>query len=483
MKSGQIIFLFLLFVISGCRVGPSYSPPCPIIPEEWKNTAQDKSKEPCVDLWWEIFQDAYLNELVQFAILNNYNLYRALERIAEARAIAGVERSNLFPQVNLTPSYLSTGTLFQMFGLSATPLGTNINPIIRVHEMQYNFPFNLNYEIDLWGKLRREWESAVYNAQSKEEAFRSLLLSLTADLASFYFNLRALDSDILMLQETIETRKTSLLLTQKRNTAGLANELDVARAQLLLSNGEAEYHDAVRQRLLLENSIATLIGVPASLFCMPQLPLESSPPIIPAGLPSEILLRRPDIAEAERMMASEHALIGVAYASYYPSLTLTGILGFSSPDLKNFFSWPSRFWSFGATIAQTIFDAGKIGCNIEVAKARYRQAIGHYQQTVVRAFQEVEDALNNIEQQAKQAESLYSSVNAAIKTLELSNRRYSNGLANYLDVMDSQREELSAKRTWINIQGARFISTVQLVKALGGGWGCAHEQPIEYLSH
>lgn len=463
--------LFLVLFLTGCRLGPVYTPPCTEVPNEWKSAAPENI-QTCVDLWWEVFQDEHLNELEQLAILNNYDLFSSLNRIAEARAIAGVERADLFPQLTLNPSYMNTGTLFKIYGLSAFPIppGTVINPILRVHEMEYTFPFNLNYELDFWGKIRGEWESAVFNAQAKEEAFRMLLLSLTTDLASFYFNLRALDADLAMLRATIESRQKSFDLIQKRNSSGLANQLDVARATLQLSNVEAEYEDALRQRMLFENAIATLIGVPASLFCMQTLPLESEPPIIPAGLPSDILLRRPDIAEAERSMASEHALIGVAYASYYPSLSLTGALGFASPDIKNFFSWNSRFWMIGANIAQVIFDGGRTQSFVEAAWARYNQTRGKYQQTIVRAFQEVEDALNNIEQQAKQAQYLDTSVQAASRTLQLSNSRYLNGLANYLDVMDSQREELAAKRVWINVQGARYVSTVQLIKALGGGW-------------
>lgn len=473
MKKTPFLLLFLTLFFTACRIGPNYEPPCPSVPEDWKNVAQENTTAPCVDVWWEVFEDERLNELAGLAVLNNYNLYQALERMAEARAIAGITRSALFPQFTLLPQYSNTETLTKLAGINQIPLplGTTIPPVTRVHQMQYTFPINMIYEVDLWGQIRSIWDSALYTAQAREEAARSLLLSLTADLASYYFNLRALDSDILMLLDIIESRKTSLRLVEKRNRSGLVNELDVARAQLQLTNAEAEYHDAVRQRMLLENSIATLIGVPASDFTLPQLPLDVDPPIIPAGIPSDVLLRRPDIAEAERSMASAHALIGASYASYFPFLNLTGALGFASPDLKHFFSWSSRFWSLGATAAQILFDAGRTGCVVEATWARFHQAKGNYQQTVLQAFQDVEDALNNIEQQAKQAQSLYSSVQAATKTFQLSNRRYLNGLGNYLDVMDSQREELSAKRSWINVQGARYISTINLIKALGGGWG------------
>lgn len=228
--------------------------------------------------------------------------------------------------------------------------------------------------------------------------------------------------------------------------------------------------DAERQRTLLENMLATLIGMPASQFCIVNNPLLQIPPQIPAGVPTDILLRRPDLAKAERAAASEHALIGAAYASFFPSLSLSGTLGFLSPDLKNFMKWRSRFWQMAANSNETVFDGGKNCGNLEAAWARFKQASADYQQQVLTAFQEVEDALNNLEFQAKQYNNLQTAVNAARTTSRLSHQRYKQGLINYLEVVDSDRSQLDAELNLLNILGLRYNSTVQLIKALGGSW-------------
>lgn len=469
--------------LTGCRLGPAYSPPRALVPEEWKTEEipGDETLSGNICNFWEVFNDTTLNDLEEQAIKNNPNLYIALERVCEAKALTCIERSKLFPQATLDPAYSSTGTLFKLYGLSDFPqiLGSGIKPIIRVHEMQYLLPLNLNYELDLFGKLRGGYEAAFLNAESKEAAYYTALLSLTTDLAANYFNLRSLDLQIELLLETIEARKKGLELTSSRFNKGLINYIDVSSAMLELANTEAEYQDSVRQRELFENAIAALLGMPASLFCLPSNPLRELPPNIPAGIPSEVLFQRPDIAEAERTMASQHAEIGVAYASFLPAISLTGTLGFFSPDLRDFLSWKSRLWLIGANASQTIFDAGKNICNAEVAWSRFLQSTGTYQQTVLTAFQEVEDALNNLEQQAKQSTFLASATSAAAKTLTLAEQRYKNGLVTYLEVVDSERSQLQAERNLANLLGQRYISTIQLIKALGGSFGVKFAEEAE----
>lgn len=477
---------FLIFLLSGCRLGPNYAPPVVTSPEDWKTEqSADSSVSGNICNYWEVFHDETLNALEMEAIENNPNLYVALERVYEARALAGIERSRIFPQVTLNPAYSTTGTLFKLYGLSQVPALANfgLKPIIRVHEMQYFLPLNLNYEIDLFGKLQSGYESAFLNAQSKEAAYYTALLTLTSDLAANYFNLRSLDLQIILLENTIEARKKSLEFNSSRYKSGLSNYIDVSSAMLELSNTEAEYEDSLRQRQLFENAIATLIGKPASIFCLPPNPLQEPPPVIPAGIPSEILFQRPDIAEAERTMASQNAQIGVAYASFFPSLSLTGTLGFFSPDFRDFLSWKSRFWSFGANAAQVIFDAGRNCSNLEVTWSRFFQSSGTYQQTVLTAFQEVEDALNNLEQQARQSNYLFEATQAAQKTLSLAENRFKNGLVTYLEVVDSERSELQTQRNFANLLGQRYISTIQLIKALGGSFGVSFAEDIEEICH
>lgn len=466
------IFVLFLATLSGCRLGPRYNPPLPEAPAEWKAAHADPDPIPEVCNWWEVFEDPILCYLEEQAVSNNPNLYVALQRVEEARAQAGVSKADLYPQFNLNPNATNTVTLFKIYGLQDFPFlsTTKIPSVIRVHEAQYNFPFNLNYEVDLWGKIRGQYESAYFNAEAEAWGYYSSLLSLTSDLANSYFLMRSLDAQIDLLEQNVKDRQTNLALTQSRYSKGLSPLIDVTEAELALTNTESTYLDTVRQRNLQENIIATLIGVPASDFTLEHNPLTDLPPEIPPGVPSTILLKRPDIAQAERHMESEHVLIGSAYASLLPSLSLTASYGYSSPDLKEFLTTKSRYWSYGENIMQTLFDGFRKLENINIAKTRYREALGSYFQTVLTAFQEVEDSLNNLEYQARQIETLQKSVEAAKKTVELSNRRYKQGLINYFEVVTNQRTELETEQTYISLIGLQYQSTVQLIKAIGGEW-------------
>lgn len=465
----RISFILFVFLCSSCRVGPVYKPPEVSTPDSWKAHTLQPKGQAIVDNWWEVFGDELLNTLEQEAFENNPNLELALQRVAEARASVGVARADLFPQININPSYSNTGTLFKLYGVP-TGLIPGIKPIIRVHELLYSLPAVLSYELDLWGKYRSLYDSAVYNAEAQLEAYNATLLSLSADLASYYFNLRALDTQIDLLQETLGLRKESLKLTQGRYSHGIANAVDVSSAELEVSNVEAQYFDALRQRTLFENGIATLIGTPASCFTVEHRPLWDEPPVIPAGVPSTILLQRPDIAEAERTMASQHAQINAAYADFFPAISLTGTVGYLSPDLKDFLKWRSRYWQYGANGSQYVFDAGKRCSEVDVAWARFGQAEANYQQVVLKAFEEVENALNDLDMEAKEYASYQRSVKSADITMQLSTRRYTRGIIDYYNVIESQRSDLAAKSNLINILGLRYQATIQFIKALGGSW-------------
>lgn len=463
------ILFFLMILLSSCQLGPPYTPPTPRVPNEWKSPHYTTTQEPEFAHWWEIFRDPQLDRLEEQAIENNPNLYAALERFFAARAHAGVQQSNLWPQINLTPSYMNQGILFKLYGVPPNAF-PGIKEILRIHQMQYTLPFNLSYELDLWGKLCGQYKSALYNAQAQFEAFNTVMLSLTADVAGNYYNLRTLDKQLVLLKDTLDLRSQTLKLTRSRFQHGLVPLLDITNAEQLFFNAEADYYDSLRQRNNIENAIATLLGLPASEFSIEPNPLEGAPPEVPPGIPSDVLYQRPDIAEAERKMASEHQLIGVAYASFFPSLTLTGTLGWSSPDFKNFLKNFSRWWLIGADISQFIFDAGKRVSDAQKAWADYCEAVFNYQQTILTAFQEVEDALNNLELQAKQAGSLKASSDAASKAAGLSMDRYKRGVINFLEVIDSQRTELEVQSAYIAVQGQRYQSAINLIKALGGIW-------------
>lgn len=472
MNLNSFLISFVLICLAGCRLGPPYEPPAPVIPEDWKTEYDGCEPNPCVSYWWELFEDDTLNALELQAIENNPNLFAALQRVVEARAIAKGVSANLYPQINLQPSYSDIGELFKVNLPSnvAIPGGTALGKPFRVHLFQYTLPFDMSYEVDLWGKLRGQAESAIYNFQAQEDHYLSALLTLTTDVATNYFMLQTLDAQIELLKQTIEVRKKALNLNTSRFNNGLVTYSDVSNASLQLSNAEADYYDSVRQRNLLENVIATLVGVPSSCFHLVSHPLSGDPPAIPPGTPADVISQRPDVAEAERDMAAQHALIGPAYASFLPSLSLTGALGYLSPDFKDFLTWKSRFWAIGANIGQSIFDGGRNVANLELAYARFNETTGLYQQTVLTAFQEVEDALNNIELRDKQYNSLKISVKSSRTSTQLSTNRYLKGLANYIEIVINQQQELVAELSLVNVSGQRYVATIQLIKALGGSW-------------
>lgn len=455
-------------------MGPSYEPPLTHTPDDWKHEQQTEiAPLPEVCYWWELFDDELLNGLEALALQNNNDLYAALDRVAQARAIAGIARADLYPQLNLNPGYSNEAVLSKLFGASAIPLPPNTPApptLIREHQITNILPLNLSYELDLWGQIRSTYQSARYHAQAQQAAFYTTMLVLTADVADSYFRLRTLDAQLDMYAETIETRKQALGITKSRYEGKLVNYSDVSRAMLELTNAEADYYQTSWQRDVEEDRIAVLIGMPASELQIEHSPLRGNPPAIPAGIPSDLLIQRPDIAEAERTRASDQALIRVAYASFYPSISLTGVLGFSSPDLRHFLSWKSRLWGVGVNAAQMIFDGGRKESNLDLAWARFQEADREYQQIVLEAFQEVEDALSAIEWYYLAAQKLAESVSAATTTLDIASDRYFQGVTFYLDVVDSERDKLIAQRAYIAMQGLRFSATIHLIKALGGRW-------------
>lgn len=451
----------MIALLSGCQMGPQYRQPSSLAPEKWKHAENSAQPLQKVDNWWEIFEDEKLNEFERRAIANNKNVYAAFERIIQARALAGVARSERFPQINLEPFYADEGILYMLYD----PIR-----IIREHRRRNHIPFTINYEIDLWGKLAKAYEAAALNAKAEEEAFITSILILTSDLAASYFQLRTLDADIHLLERTAASRKKACELVKSRYEAKITNFSDVSRAEFEYENTQAKYFRALKLRDLEENKIAVLLGINASDFNIEAMPLKQSPPLIPSGLPSDVLLQRPDIAQAERAMASEHAMIGVAYASFFPSLSLTGALGFSSPELKDFLSWKSRLWAIGANAFQPIFDAGRLHSNLEFAKSKFRESCTSYQQQVLKSFQEVEDALAALERLRNEHESLQKAVQAAENMYKIASDRYSKGITFYLDVVDSERQELEAERSLIESLGQQYAATIQLIKSLGGGW-------------
>ncbi len=453
-------------------------------------SSEPKFEEMCRNLynWWEVFQDPVLNQLEEQALNSSYTLWAALERVIEARAIARINFSPLLPGLTFTPSFNKTGLLTQSsfselfsgqqtaqtYANPANPtasLFNNIPSAFRFVQTQYLVPLNLNYEVDLWSQLNNSYYAALLRAQAASQAYLSVLLSLTADVASTYFQVRGLDAQQEVIQRNILVRKNAVEINQARFDAGLIVYLDVSRAEVELARAYSDSDTIRRLRGLQENILATLIGVPASVFSIEYNPIIIPPPVIPAGLPSELLCRRPDIAQAERNLAAAYREIGVAYADFFPSLNLTASLGFESPFGEKLFDWRARYWQIGWNVFQTVFDAGRIQANYDYYKALFRETLANYQETVLKAFQDVEDSLVNLKEYAVQAQNLSVAVKAAQITLELAQMRYNRGLINYLDVVDAERQLLETEQNSVIVLSNRYESTVLLIRALGGGWG------------
>ncbi len=466
------------FLLLGCSLEPRYQASYPDSPG-WK--APQSEEVECVedldfDNWWELFNDERLNELEKIARINNKDIFAAIQRVYEARAMAGITGADLYPQISLQPVYSNA---YQLISLSATnSVITGIPGIpaftlpqdTRTHIELFQITGNLNWELDFFGRLKSREDSAIRNLQAQQMAMKGVLLTVASDLAVNYFQLRAQDALLKLLTETIRVRKEAFEVNTDRYEKGFINFSDVTRAETLYYNAQRDYFDTQAQRSLKENMIAVLIGVSPSMLKLEYLPLENNPPRVPAGIPLDVLINRPDIAQMERKAASEHALIGEAYANFFPKVTLTGALGYSSPDFKHFLTFLSRYWTYGVNIFETLLDGYRNEFNLDLSYARFYEASAIYQQTILIAFREVEDALSSIEFQDKEIISLRKAVESSSLTTIISKDRYDRGLVNYLDVSDSERTELETKSSLINLLGSQYVSTIRLIQALGGSW-------------
>lgn len=454
-------FLLCIF-LWGCQLEPPLEPIAIDTPIKWKYE-QDCNDTESYSQWWEIFHHPILNELEEMALMNNPGLQAAMERVSEARNFAKIVRSQLFPEVNLNPFFYNRGVLFEQFSVTG-------NHFLRAHQRHFALPIVLKYEVDLWGKYRDEYKSAFLQAEAEAWDYQASLLILTTDLANAYFQLRIQDSLIDLFKATILTRKKALSITQNRFKTKVNDFTPVALSELDLHIVEAQYENALRLRGLFENQIAILIGKPPSEFCMEHNAITELPPKIPSGLPVDIMRRRPDVIAQERIMASIHAQIGVAYASYFPSVDLVGSAGFLSPNFKDFLTNWSRLWMYGANISQFVFDAGARYYNVEMTWAEYGEAVSLYKENILIAFKEVEDALLNLQQILKESAAVEKSVKAAEKAYALAFNRYLTGVDDYLAVADNERQVLDNQRIYTELLGLSYANTVQLIKALGGAW-------------
>jgi outer membrane protein, multidrug efflux system len=457
--------------ISGCTVGPDYQPPHVSIPGGWKETAATRLESP-IEKWWTVFNDTTLNELEEKAVAENQELKQSMARVEEARSLARVSAAEFYPELDANPSYRRE----RLSGNRANPAPF---PIQGMTINTFRVPFDLSYEIDIWGRVRRSFEASQAEAQASLAVRRTLLLTLTSDVAYNYFQIRSLDSQKILADKAIAGRHEIVDLLKARADAGLMTHQEVELARVDLAETQTNLPQIIRQRKQHEHALAVLCGKPASEFDVAVNPLDVLPPSIPPGLPSEILMRRPDLLEAERLIAANNARIGVATAAFLPSIRLTGSAGFESAELSTLFDWQSRIWSYGPSVTVPIFQGGRNQANLEASKARYEQAVAEFRQRVLVAFQEVEDSLANIRLRSEEAEFHALAVKAAKENVTLGIIRYENGLTNYLEVLNAEETLLQTQKNAIQTLGQRMGDTVLLIKALGGGWEKIQESGIK----
>jgi len=458
----KIAFLFAF--LAGCAAGPDYVRPQIEAPAQYKELQGWRQAEPRDALprgsWWTMFGDRELDALMARVDLSNQTLRAAEARFRQSRALADQARAALFPALSANASATR----------SKSPSLSN-QPSFAVGAVNnYNVALNTSWELDVWGRVRRSVEAGEAGWQASAADLEAARLSAYAALAQNYFALRVADATRQVLEDTVAAYARTLELTRNRYAAGVVARVDVVQAEVQWKSARAQLVDVGVERAQLEHAIALLVGEAPAAFSIERAPFAASMPAIPVGLPSELLERRPDIAAAERNAAAANARIGVAQAAFFPTITLSGAAGFRSTDSASLFTTPSRFWSLGGALAQAVFDGGLREAQKQQAIAVYDEDAATYRQTVLTAFQEVEDnlaALRILEEEARLQDEV---VQAARHALELTTNQYQAGIVSYLNVISAQTTLLSNERTASSLLGRRLTASVALVKASGGGW-------------
>jgi NodT family efflux transporter outer membrane factor (OMF) lipoprotein len=482
----------ILLASTSCMVGPKYKRPSAPAPPAFKEQPPIDFKEAAAagwkqsqpldaylkGRWWEVYQDPALNALEQQVALSNQNILQAEAQYREAQGAVGVARSALFPVVDMGPSatvsqsggggagggFVSNGSV--LGGGSASAAASKIRTF-------YQFPFSASWAPDLWGNIRRDVTANIETAQALAADLENAKLLYQAELAQDYFALHGIDAEADLLRRTEDSYADFLKLTQNRYAGGVASGLDVSQAQSQLYGLQSQLIDLGVQRTAYEHAIAVLIGKPPAELTIPPGALGVLPPPVPVELPSELLERRPDIAGAERRVAAANEQIGIAMAAFYPTVTLGGTAGFVSSTLGKLFTWPSRFWSVGPQIAETLFDAGRRHSIVGEQRAAYDASVDAYRQTVLTAFQQVEDNLAALRVLENESDKVRETIQAASEALSISEAQYRAGTADYLNVITAQATLLDAQRTSVQLLARRLTASVALIQALGGGWNAS----------
>jgi NodT family efflux transporter outer membrane factor (OMF) lipoprotein len=462
--SGLVVFVFT----AGCTVGPKYQRASVPVPAKWDVAEPWRESAPKDGVakgeWWSVFQDEELNALEKQALDANQTIKIADAHLEQARASAALQVATQFPTFSAAPGA-------QRQRLSGNrPANSNFPVRSPVSQTNIVLPFTVGYEADLFGRRRRSIEAAQASYQATAADLENVRLVITAELAGDYFTLRQLDTELSILNRTVETLQKGLQLVDSRHQGGLASGLDVAEEETLLNTTRTQAVLLYQQRKQTEDAIAVLLGKPAPDFHFPQKVLNAEPPALDAGLPSDLLERRPDIAEAERQMAVANAQIGIARAAYYPSLNLFANGGWQAADIAKLLNVQSTFWAVGANVAESIFTGGARRAQTQFAKAGYDASVAAYRDTVLNAFREVQDDVTGLTVLEQATRTQQQAVDAARRTLDIATNRYVGGLVNYLDVVNAQQNLLNNEQELAVIRGQRLVTSVLLIKALGGGW-------------
>jgi multidrug efflux system outer membrane protein len=463
---GAISLVSLALSLPGCEVGPNYARPNVEQPAAFKSQPSTRPAPPIPVEWWRLYNDATLDRLVATANESNQNLRQAVARVDQARALAHVAASFLLPTITLDPSFNRTR-------FSANRASTITGQVVGKSAVinTWQVPFDLSYEVDVWGRLRRSTEASNAQAAATVDDLAVVRLTITTDVATFYYTVRALDAQEQILQQTVTGYVEQVRIVTAQLNNGLVSPIDLYQAQALLEATQAQLKDVQRARADEEHALAIVCGRPAPVFTVSANPLlEAAPPAVPVGLPGELLARRPDVAEAEQNVVSVNAQVGVATAEFYPTFTLTSSAGFESASFEHILDWQSKIASIGPSISMPIFEGGRLKYNLAAVQAQYRQSVAAYLNQVLIAYGDVEDALTDLHALTDEVNRMRAAVEASQKYLDTARVQYKQGLVTYLIVIDAERTLLTNQLTLSQDVNFQMAASIHLIKALGGGW-------------
>ena len=470
MNPRFLLTLAVAMLVSGCmRAGTDYVRPKATLPTAYIEAGPWKEAAPSDEVirgrWWEIYGDPALNQLEEQARASSPRVQAAAARVEQARAVLGFTEAGRYPTLDFSPE----ASRYRVSGNRPD----QPEKVPGNHEYttnRFRLPLYASYEVDLWGKISRIEESASRRMEASVAAYHGVLLTLQSDLAQTYFQLRATNEELVLLARGIELRERARDLVASRKRGGLASELDLARVETELAATQSEAQATLRRRNDLQHALAVLTGATPGPFELNVEPFVPQPPVIPVGMPADLLERRPDVAEAERLLAARNADIGVAQAALFPSIKLTGALGFESAELSDLLNRDSQIWMLGVSLAQPLFDGGRLRSNVDRARAVHAENLANYRERLLVAFKEVETALSALRILDLQHESQLRAVNAAERAEQLATARYKAGLVNVLELVDAQRTRLQVERGRLVVRQQQMLASVTLIRALGGGW-------------